>query len=133
MIPLPLSGVRHNKYEPKKPTQPEREPEAWAFCIYDIWLFCQVIRSFRHQPVKVALIGPVLHYPELFKLFPGKIFGDGGGHLALIMELILRSPKCGAWRLSGMPFTPFDESYWIPIVSIFPSIPYQPAEHRIQR
>ena len=24
-----------------------------------IWLFCQIIRSFRNQPVKVALIGPI--------------------------------------------------------------------------
>ena len=46
-------------------------------------LFCQVIRSFRNQPVKVALIGPVLQYPELFKLFLGKGFGDGGSHLML--------------------------------------------------
>ena len=39
-----------------------------------IWLFCQIIRSFRNQPVKVALIGPILQYPELFKLFLGKGF-----------------------------------------------------------
>ena len=45
-----------------------------------IWLFCQIIRSFRNQPVKVALIGPILQYPELFKLFLSKGFGDGGGH-----------------------------------------------------
>ena len=47
-----------------------------------IWLFCQIIRSFRNQPVKVALIGPILQYPELFKLFLSKGFGDGGGHHA---------------------------------------------------
>ena len=47
-----------------------------------IWLFCQIIRSFRNQPVKVALIGPILQYPGLFKLFLSKGFGDGGGHLA---------------------------------------------------
>lgn len=53
-----------------------------------IWLFCQVIRSFRNQPVKVALIGPILQNPELFKLFLSKGFGNGGGHLALIMQNI---------------------------------------------
>lgn len=53
-----------------------------------IWLFCQIIRSFRNQPVKVALIGSVLQYPELFKLFLGKGFGNGGGHFALIMQNI---------------------------------------------
>ena len=41
-----------------------------------IWLFCQIIRSFRNQPVKVALIASVLQYPELFKLFLGKGFGN---------------------------------------------------------
>ena len=48
------------------------EPE---MCIRDrcIWLFRQIIRSFRNQPVKVALIGPILQYPELFKLFFGKM------------------------------------------------------------
>ena len=54
-----------------------------------IWLFCQIIRSFRNQPVKVALIGPILQNPELFKLFLSKGFGDGGGHLAFIMQNIL--------------------------------------------
>ena len=53
-----------------------------------IWLFCQIIRSFCNQPVKVALIGSVLQNPELFKLFLGKGFGNGGGHLALIMQNI---------------------------------------------
>ena len=53
-----------------------------------IWLFCQGIRSFCKQPVKVALIGPILLNPELFKLFLGKGFGNGGGHLALIMQNI---------------------------------------------
>ena len=53
-----------------------------------IWLFCQIIRSFRNQPVKVALIASVLQYPELFKLFLGKGFGNSGGHLALIMQNI---------------------------------------------
>ena len=53
-----------------------------------IWLFCQIIRSFRNQPVKVALIGPILQYPELFKLFLGKGFGNSGGHFALIMQNI---------------------------------------------
>ena len=56
-----------------------------------IWLFCQIIqiiRGFRNQPVKVALIGPILQYPELFKLFLSKGFGDGGGHLAFITQNI---------------------------------------------
>ena len=53
-----------------------------------IWLFCQVIRSSRHQPVKVALIASVLQNSEVFKLFLGKGFGDGGGHLALIIQHI---------------------------------------------
>lgn len=53
-----------------------------------ICLFCQVIRSFHNQPVKVALIASVLQNLELFKLFLGKGFGDGGGHLALIMQNI---------------------------------------------
>ena len=44
-----------------------------------IWLFYQIIRSFRNQLVKVALIGPVLQNSELFKFFLGKGFGDGGG------------------------------------------------------
>ena len=26
--------LKRNKRWPKKPTQPEREPEAWAFCVY---------------------------------------------------------------------------------------------------
>ena len=34
----------------------------------DIWLFCQVIRSFRHQPVKVTLIASVLQNSELVNL-----------------------------------------------------------------
>ena len=70
----------------EKPTQPEREPEAWAFLC--IWLFCQIIRRFRNQPVKVALIGPILQNSELFKLFLSKGFGNGGGHLAFIMQNI---------------------------------------------
>jgi type I restriction enzyme M protein len=53
---------------------------------FDLWLFCQIIRSFRNQPVKVALIGPILQNPELFKLFLSKGFGNGGGHLAFIMH-----------------------------------------------
>ena len=53
-----------------------------------IWLFCQIIRSFRNQPVKVALIGPILQNSELFKLFFSKGFGNGGGHLAFIMQNI---------------------------------------------
>ena len=53
-----------------------------------IWLFCQIIRSFRNQPVKVALIGSILQNPELFKLFLGKGFGNSGGHFALIMQNI---------------------------------------------
>ena len=53
-----------------------------------IWLFCQIIRSFRNQPVKVALIGSILQNSKLFKLFLGKGFGNGGGHLALIMQNI---------------------------------------------
>ena len=31
---FPKVGYGTNKYKPKKPTQPEREPEAWAFCVY---------------------------------------------------------------------------------------------------
>ena len=53
-----------------------------------IWLVCQVIRSSRHQPVNDALIASVLQNSEVFKLFLGKGFGDGGGHLALIMQNI---------------------------------------------
>ena len=53
-----------------------------------IWLFCQIIRSFRNQPVKVALIASVLQYPELFKLFLGKGFGNSGGPLSLFMQNI---------------------------------------------
>ena len=56
-----------------------------------IWLFCQIIqiiRSFRNQPVKVALIGPILKNYVLFKLLVGKGFGDGGSHLTLIMQNI---------------------------------------------
>ena len=63
-----------------------KRPVAWAFCY--IWLFCQIIRSFRNQPVKVALIGPILQNPELFKLFLGKGFGDCGGHFPLIVQNI---------------------------------------------
>lgn len=58
-----------------------------AIALY-IRLFCQIIRSFRNQPVKVALIASVLQYPELFKLFLGKGFGNSGSHLALIMQNI---------------------------------------------
>ena len=53
-----------------------------------IRLFCLISRSLCNQSVKVALIGPILQYPELFKLFLGKGFGDGGSHLALIMQNI---------------------------------------------
>ena len=53
-----------------------------------IWLFCQGIRSFRNQPVKVALIGSILQNSELFKLFLSKGFGNGSGHLAFIMQNI---------------------------------------------
>ncbi len=58
-----------------------------------IWLFCQIIRRFRNQPVKVALIGPILQNSELFKLFFSKGFGNGGngvGHLAFIMRYLPR-------------------------------------------
>ena len=48
-----------------------------------IWLFCQIIRSFCNQPVKVALIGSVLQNPELFKLFLGKGFGDAAVNMAV--------------------------------------------------
>ena len=34
-----------------------------------IWLFHQVIRSFRKQPVKVSLVGSVLHNSEYSKYF----------------------------------------------------------------
>lgn len=51
-----------------------------------IFLFSQVIRSFRNQPVKVALIGSILQNSELFKLFLGKGFGDSSGHFALIVQ-----------------------------------------------
>ena len=63
-----------------------KRPVAWALMY--IWLFCQIIRSFRNQPVKVALIGPILQYSVLFKLFLSKGFGDGSGHLAFIMQNI---------------------------------------------
>ena len=53
-----------------------------------IWLFCQIIRSFRNQPVKVALIDPILQNPELFKLFLSKGFGNGCGHFALVLQNI---------------------------------------------
>ena len=53
-----------------------------------IWLFCQIMRSFRNQPVKVALIGSILQNSELFKLFLSKGFGDSGGHLAPVMQNI---------------------------------------------
>ena len=53
-----------------------------------IWLFCQIIRSFRNQPDKVALIGSVLQNHEIFKLFLLKVFGNGGSHLAIIMQNI---------------------------------------------
>ena len=53
-----------------------------------IWLFCQIIRSFRNQPVKVALIAPDLQYPELLKLFLGTGFGNSGGHLGLLLQNI---------------------------------------------
>ena len=53
-----------------------------------IRLFCLISRSLCNQSVKVALIGPILQYPELFKLFLGKGFGDGGSHLTLIMQNI---------------------------------------------
>ena len=33
-------------------------------------------------------IGPILQNPELFKLFLSKGFGNGGGHLAFIMQNI---------------------------------------------
>ena len=54
-----------------------------------IRLFCLISRSLCNQSVKVALIGPILQYPELFKLFLGKGFGNGSGHLAFIMQNIL--------------------------------------------
>jgi len=53
-----------------------------------IRLFCLISRSLCNQSVKVALIGPILQYPELFKLFLGKGFGNGSGHLAFIMQNI---------------------------------------------
>ena len=53
-----------------------------------IRLFCLISRSLCNQSVKVALIGPILQYPELFKLFLSKGFGDGGVHLAFIMQNI---------------------------------------------
>ena len=56
-----------------------------------IWLFCQIIRSFRNQPVKVALIGPILQNSELFKLFLGKGFGDG------VVSRIFRKMVCRLW------------------------------------
>lgn len=75
-----------NKRWPKKPTQPEKRTGSVGF-LY-MGLFFQIIRSFHNQPVKFALIGSVLQYPELFKLFFGKGFGNGGSHLALVVQNI---------------------------------------------
>ena len=75
-----------NKRWPKKAHAAGKKTGGVGFLC--IWLFCQIIRSFRNQPVKVALIGPILQNSELFKLFLGKGFGNGGDHLAFIMQNI---------------------------------------------
>ena len=78
-----------NRRWPKKPTQPKREPEAWAFCVYGYSVRASTRDLvFRNQPVKVALIGSILQNSELFKLFLSKGFGNGSGHLAFIMQNI---------------------------------------------
>ena len=66
-----------------------------------IWLFCQNHPKFPQPAGQSRSDSLILRYPELFKLFLSKGFGDGGGHLAFIVQnIFLLNCKNASSRLT---------------------------------